>query len=261
MKKMIGFRQLGRLGSVLLSALFAVGIAGCSSLPDEELYPVDITLETIETNMQKALDPDGRYAKAGSYFQRQTSVTENWLEETIDESLTDVWFLAPDKLKMVRNVDNRPQSGIIIDGDRGWQCDYAYRSTSKLSEAQMTLVKTLIQIANPGSRLSKVFDDVSISGCIMEDRDYYRISCSVNEADKSAPKLNIYVDKTDFLIKAYRIGNSMSTIVRYGMHEGVRIPVEILTVSGGNRTRVKVVDYRLDVPIAETEFLPPVYRK
>ena len=49
----------------------------------------------------------------------------------------------------------------------------------------------------------------------------------------------------------------MSKIVRYGMHEGVRIPVEILTVKGGDTTRVRVVDYRLDVPIADSEFIPP----
>ena len=246
-----------RFGSAFFAAVLVIVFAGCSSLPDEELYPVDITLETIEANMQKALDPDGRYAKAKSYFQRQTSVTEDWLEENVDESLTDVWFLAPDKLKMVTMVNNRPQSGIIIDGERGWQCDFARDMVNELSEEQMKLVKTLILIANPGSSLSKVFDHVSISGCVMEDEDYYRLSCSVNEADEDAPTLNIYVDKDDFLIKAYRIGNSMSKIVRYGMHEGVRIPVEILTVKGGDTTRVRVVDYRLDVPIADSEFIPP----
>ena len=53
----------------------------------------------------------------------------------------------------------------------------------------------------------------------------------------------------------------MSKIVRYGMHEGVRIPVEIQTVKGGDTTRVHVVDYQLDVPISESEFKPPyIYR-
>ncbi|MBS1370499.1 MAG: hypothetical protein HPZ91_11140, partial [Lentisphaeria bacterium] len=124
----------------------------------------------------------------------------------------------------------------------------------------MKLVKTLTLIANPGSRLSKVFDDIEISGCVMGDEDYYRLSCKVNDANPNAPVLNIYVDKDDFLIKAYRVGDTMSKIVRYGMHEGVRIPVEIATVSDGVKTRVRVVDYRLDVPIPLTEFYPPVYR-
>ena len=252
---------LRRFGCSVFAVLCAVGFAGCSSLPEEELYPVDISLETIETNMQKALDPSGRYAKAKSYFQRQTSVTENWLEENVGESITDVWFLAPDKLKMVTRVDNRPQSGVFIDGERGWLYNYVDERESELSEERMKLVKTLILIANPGSSLSKVFDHISISGCVMEEEDYYRLSCRVNDADESAPALNIYIDKDDFLIKVYRIGDSMSKIVRYGMHGGVRIPVEIQTVKGGDTTRVHVVDYQLDVPISESEFKPPyIYR-
>ena len=47
---------LARFGMALFAVVFAAGLVGCSSLPDEELYPVDISLETIETNMQKALD-------------------------------------------------------------------------------------------------------------------------------------------------------------------------------------------------------------
>ena len=42
------------------------------------------------------------------------------------------------------------------------------------------------------------------------------------------------------------------------MHEGVRIPVEFRTVNGGDTTRSRVVDYRFDVPVQESEFLPPV---
>lgn len=245
-----------RVGGALFAAMFAAGFAGCNSLPDEELYPVDISLATIEANMQKAFDPDGRYAKAKSLFHRQTSITENWLEENIGESLMDFWFLAPDKLKMVARVDNRPQSGVIIDGERGWQCDYVNGKVNQLSEEQMKRFRTLNLIANPGSSLAKVFPHIAISGCTMEDEDYYRLSFRLNEADEDS-LVNIYVGKDDFLIKAYRIGDSMSKIVRYGMYEGVRIPAEIQTVMGGNTTRVNVVDYRLDVPVPETEFLPP----
>ncbi|MBS1370749.1 MAG: hypothetical protein HPZ91_12425, partial [Lentisphaeria bacterium] len=90
---------LARFGAAVLLAGAAIGFGGCSSLPSEELYPVDIKLETIEANMQKALDPDGRYVKAKSYFQRQVSKTERWLEENSEEMLTDVWYVSPDKLK------------------------------------------------------------------------------------------------------------------------------------------------------------------
>ena len=43
---------LARFGMALFAVVFAAGLVGCSSLPDEELYPVDISLETIETNMK-----------------------------------------------------------------------------------------------------------------------------------------------------------------------------------------------------------------
>ena len=71
---------------------------------------------------------------------------------------------------------------------------------------------------------------------------------------------NIYIDKDDFLIKGYRVGKSSSKIIRYGLHEGVRIPVEIETVANGRKNRVSVVDYKLDVPIPLTDFYPPVFR-
>ena len=245
-------------GALLLAAVFGVG--GCSSLPDEEVYPVDITIGEIEANMQKALDPDGRYAKAKSYVQRQITQEIRWLEENADEMLTDVKFVSPDKLMMVNIVDNAPQSGIIINGDRGWQIDYANKRSNELGESQMKLVRTLTLIANPGSRLSKVFDDLKITGCRVGDEDFYKLVCTGDDSNPNLPSLDIYIDKDDFLIKGYRVGKSSSKIIRYGLHEGVRIPVEIETVANGRKNRVSVVDYKLDVPIPLTDFYPPVFR-
>ncbi|MDR0932081.1 MAG: hypothetical protein LBM70_03565 [Victivallales bacterium] len=249
-----------RFGAACLFALGSLVLSGCNSLPEEELYPVDVKLETIEKNMQKALDPEGRYVKAKSYFQRQISVTERGFAEDPEEMLTDVWFVEPDKLKMVSNIDNKPVSGIVINGKNGWQCDYANKRNNKLDEDQMKQVKNLILIANPESSLSSVFDEISISGCIMGDEDYYRLSCKINDENPNIPLFYIYIDKEDYLIKAYRVGESVSKIVRYGMHEGVKIPVEIATESQGVKTKVTVVDYQLDVTIPLTEFYPPIYR-
>ena len=176
-------------GALLLAAVFGVG--GCSSLPDEEVYPVDITIGEIEANMQKALDPDGRYAKAKSYVQRQITQEIRWLEENADEMLTDVKFVSPDKLMMVNIVDNAPQSGIIINGDRGWQIDYANKRSNELGESQMKLVRTLTLIANPGSRLSKVFDDIKITGCRVGDEDFYKLVCTVDDSNPNLPSLDM----------------------------------------------------------------------
>ena len=121
-------------------------------------------------------------------------------------------------------------------------------------------MRTLTLIANPGSRLSKVFDDIKITGCRVGDEDFYKLVCTVDDSNPNLPSLDIYIDKDDFLIKGYRVGKSSSKIIRYGLHEGVRIPVEIETVANGRKNRVSVVDYKLDVPIPLTDFYPPVFR-
>ena len=58
----------------------------------------------------------------------------------------------------------------------------------------------------------------------------------------------------------YRIGKTVSKVVRYGLYEGVMIPAEIVTDSDGRKSRVTVVDYKLDVKIPDDEFYPPVFR-
>lgn len=246
-------------GALLLAAVFGVG--GCSSLPDEEVYPVDITIGEIEANMQKALDPDGRYAKAKSYVQRQITQEIRWLEENADEMLTDVKFVSPDKLMMVNIVDNAPQSGIIINGDRGWQIDYANKRSNELGESQMKLVRTLTLIANPGSRLSKVFDDIKITGCRVGDEDFYKLVCTVDDSNPNLPSLDIYIDQGRFpdqglpgrqkLVEDHPLRTSRgSADSGRNRDRGQR----------AGKNRVSVVDYKLDVPIPLTDFYPPVFR-
>lgn len=242
-------------GAVLFAALLAGG--GCGSFPSEDVYPVSTTIGEIETGMRKALDPDGRYASAKSYVQRQVSQEVRWLEENAAETLTDVKFVSPDKLLMVNYMDNEPQSGIVINGERGWVVDYSSKRTTPLDADRMRLVRTLTLIANPGSRLSQVFEDIKIEGCRIEGKEYYKLTCKI---DADIPTLDIYIDKDDFLIRYYRIGDTFSRVVRYGLHEGVMVPVEMETDAGGRKTRVTVVDYKLDVNIPSEEFFPPVFR-
>jgi len=247
----------GFAGLLLGAALLG---GGCNSLPKEEIYPVSTPIGEIETGMRKALDPDGRYANAKSYVQRQISQEVRWQEDNTEETLTDVKFVSPDKLLMINEVDNEPRSGVIINGDRGWLVDYPAKRATSLDEDRMRLVKTLTLIANPDSRLSQVFEDIKIEGCRIDDKDYYKLICKIDKDNPGIPTLDIYVDKDDFLIRMYRIGKTVSKVVRYGLHEGVMIPVEIETESDGRKTRVTVVDYKLDVKIPLDEFYPPVFK-
>ena len=228
----------GFAGLLLGAALLG---GGCSSFPSEDIYPVSTPIGEIETGMRKALDPDGRYASAKSYVQRQVSREIRWLDEDAEEVLTDVKFVSPDKLLMVNTVDNEPQSGVIINGDRGWVIDYPGKRATSLDEDRMRLVKTLTLIANPDSRLSQVFEDIKIEGCRIDDKDYYKLICKIDKDNPGIPTLDIYVDKEDFLIRMYRIGSTVSKVVRYGLYEGVMIPAEIVTDSDGRKRDRKSV--------------------
>ncbi len=243
-------------GGLLL--LFSVFAGGCNST-SEELFPVSITIEEIEVKLEQAQDPDGRFATATSYVQRQISENLRFLEEENEGMLVEVKFLVPDKLKITNFVDNEPQSGTIIDGKEGWSVDYAQRRYVELNERQMQLIQILTQLGNPGKRLSQIFEKIQIQGCRIDDKEYYKLSCQIDEDDLGLPALEIYIDCDDFLIRRYHVHNIVSEMVRYGLREGVQIPIEVETRVGRQRTRGVVTDYKLNVEIPASEFGPPVF--
>ncbi len=244
---------------ILTPVLMAAGLCGCSSLPDEELSPSDLTVAELEQRMSGATDPEGRYAKAGSFIMRQEVVTKRWLEPD-KVQMVETKFMRPDFFKLTTYDDNQPSLAIISNGENCWVADYGAKKVRVLDAKSLRQAKVMSEITKPGSRLSDIFKHITIQRCRMDGRDYYKLECW-NNPDTV---LNIYVDAANYQTSrvhfSSRDGLKYDSSLRgYGLYEGVRIPEETSFKTDGSEKISRVIYYKLDPVIDSAEFRPPVF--
>ena len=127
----------------------------------------------------------------------------------------------------------------------------------------MKKVKILQDISQPDSQFRDIFKDIEVLRCDDGENQYYKLICS----NPGMNPINIYIDAKDFLPRKltgnFDINGSNlkyeSKVIRYGMHEGVRIPDETLIIQNGLEQKSKVIYFKLDVPISAADFRPPVF--
>ena len=59
-------------------------------------------------------------------------------------------------------------------------------------------------------------------------------------------------------VNGYRL-NYDSRMLSYGMYEGVLIPDESIIRQDGGEQKSKVIDYKLDIKLDDSEFRPPLF--
>ncbi len=241
----------------------AVLFCGCAMFePAEEITPSDLTLEELQAKRRAAMDPQGRYATAKTTLQRQSVLTERFLDEP-DEAIMLVQFERPDKLNMTTFVDNEPVSSIITNENAGWIVSYGKRDekTLELSPEQLEHIRLLSHISSPAGKIEEFFDKIEIVRCKTKDGDFYKLSC----IDKDREPVELYIDAKNYLPRRMRAaltinGNTIdydSQILRYSLFDGVMVPAETIVKQNGIRQVSKVLLYRLDVPFKAQDFLPP----
>ena len=253
--------------STLFSTLFLSAAlafrAGCATAEPEIESPADITVAELETKMRAALDPDGRYAKAKTFIQRQIVSTERFLDDP-EEQVVEVKFERPGNFRLTTLDDNVPVSGLIICGNKGWRVDFSGKQIEELTTAQLDQLKMLSGISNPDNSLSRALRDIQINNCRIGEDEYYKVTGLSRNA---GTPVQIYIDRNNFLIhriKAeFRIGSRTlhydSTIQRYSLYEGVMIPAETTVIQNGQKQSTRVIYYRLDAVIPASDFRPPVF--
>ncbi len=238
--------------------------SGCTTTEVEVDIPVDITLEELQAKMSQALDPSGRYSAAKTYVMRQTAYTDRFLDDPA-EQLVELKFARPDSLNLITYEDNEPSVGMIVNGKNGWVADYKRRKVVKLDEQLLQQLKLLSTIASPDCCYTKIFASVTLSGCRIEDKQYYKITCQ-HHNPQQGPTV-IYVDFVDYLPRRWKTvfeaGGSRikydSRIAKYALREGVMIPEDTTVYQNGDKQRSVVKSYRLDVDIPSSTFLPPIF--
>ena len=213
--------------------------------------------------MRTAMDPDGRYAKAKTFIQRQIVSTERFLDDP-EEQVVEVKFERPANFRLTTLDDNVPVSGLIVSGNNGWMVDYSGERIVELTPEQLDQLKILSGISNPDNSLTRALRDIRICLCRIGEQEFYKITGQSRNPDNPVA---IYIDKKDFLIRrikaVFQIGSQSirydSTIRRYSLYEGVMIPAETTVIQNGQEQTTRVIYYKLDAIIPASDFRPPVF--
>ena len=228
-----------------LLLLFAVLLTGCAGL-SETLYPSDISVDELQKRKDNATDPDGRFAKAQTYIMKQ-QVSDASLFSPAAPKVIEQKYKSPDKIKCTISENGEPVSGYIINGSSAWNIDYKSKKVMPIAPQNMAMIKNLTKLNTPSTRYVDVFKNVEIFRCKADDREFYKLTCSNNKNNS----FDIYIDANTYLIHK-------SIMKSYTLYEGIRIPDESISVTDDEEQNQKVVYYKLDVPLDDSEFIPPV---
>ncbi len=238
----------------LICSLAGVLLAGCVFGPDEIDSSPDITLSVLEKKMLEARDPRGVFLNAKSYVQKQILTARGV------SRLVEVKFLAPDKYKVVTMVDNAPGTAYILNGDSAWYIDYPKKMVVPITGDLLQQVKTLTRLGDPDDSYQDLFAQVELKLTKIGDNEYYKMICYSKIKDQ--PPYILYIGKHNFLLHRITIPaprNFSSTVLRYGLYEGVMIPEETEIDNDGTVERSKINFNKLNAEIDPAEFLPPVF--
>lgn len=244
----------------MIAALLALTtLCGCSGLSDEELSPSDISLEELEKRMAEATDPHGRFAKAKSFILKQEVETKRFLDTPIVQ-MVETKIMQPDYFKITTYSDNQPASALISNGTSSWVVDYENRKVKMVDPDKLGQVKKFSDITSPGSRFSRIFSNVTVQKCRIGDKLYYKLVCPGDDGNV----LNAYVDAETcqtVRISIVKKGEVVydSSLMGYGLYEGVRIPEKTSVRSGGVEKVSTVLRCKLNPAIDISEFRPPVF--
>lgn len=241
----------------LLSVLF---ITGCTGL-NESLYPSDITVAELQKRKDDAADPEKRFAGASTYIMRQQVSDSNWLSAS-SAKVIEQKYKSPDKIKCVISENGEPISGYIINGASAWNIDYKSKKVVPIQPQNMAMIKNLTKLNTPATSYADVFQNVDIFRCKTSEGEFYKLVCSNNTNNT----FEIYINASTYLIAKMRTTIKLpngtiktdSIMKNYTLYEGIRLPDESVSITGDDEQIQKVVYYKLDIPLDDSEFIPPV---
>lgn len=245
----------------IFAALLAAGLCGCSLFREYEEYESDITLDQLQALMSRSSDPGGQYRHARSYVQRQISKVVGIFRD--DEYVLEVKFKRPGLWKTVTYEDNRPLSGVFYDGRCAWLVDYHRRTVRELTGNTLERIRNMQTLLQPDSTFADTFETVRLSQVRINGLEYYKVAGN----NPGQEPITIYVGKYSGLPKRLttreNVGGFMvkyeSTMDSYAMYDHVVIANQSTVCLDGSTQIFRVVQYRLNVEIDDSEFQPPSF--
>jgi outer membrane lipoprotein-sorting protein len=246
--------------SAVAGAMLPAGCGIFSSGPEE--YPADINIFKLQERMQRATDPDRKFADANTYVQKQMLEVKQTFGEPV-QSIVEIKFKRPDMFKMTILRDNQQVNSVIFNGKQAWSINYAKKTVTPIEGLQFETFKFIFAMGHPGVSYTQIFKDVKLSQVRLNELEYYKMVCAPNIS--GLEPYTIYVGKNNFLPKMLETTeqingeNSKYTAIMdsYAMYEGVMIAKESTTILNGLKQNYKMIYYKLNAAIDDSEFIPP----
>jgi hypothetical protein len=228
-----------------------------------------MTFEELEEKMRIATDPENRYANLKSYLQRQLVSSERLLDEP-EEQFVVVKYMKPGHFAMTTYEDGGvsapPVSGWIVTPNGAWVIDYKKRTVDKIGEQQLELLRRPLELDDFVSRIRHNSEKIELSACRVNDEEnFYKLVCYPRK-HREEP-VTYYVDQKTFLIRKMVTSFSVkgiliqyeTTINRYSLRDGIRMPEETVSDISGIKSKSKLVDYKINPPFTAADFIPPIF--
>ncbi|MBQ7693960.1 MAG: hypothetical protein IJT50_02440 [Lentisphaeria bacterium] len=255
MRKMMWSAVVGAVLSVLC-------FTGCA--PERVFRESDLTVQELEKKMERALDPQGRFARAKRFVQRFEVKVEKGLLEPPEEQFVEVKFAEPGSFKISTSDEEGLHYAYIFNDSQGYMVDYRKKSVKPLEKELLAHLRTMREIADPVMELESVFNFIETRRCTIGEKEYYRLRCRRQE--KGTP-LDLYVSAKDWKLErlegVIKLGSARidykSSVINYALNEGIMVADLTESVANGVKTRSKLVYFKLDPYFSPEEFNVPVF--
>ena len=242
----------------LLSIFLICSLCGCYGdlLQLEDGIPSDMTVEEISARMSRATDPNKVYANAKSYYMKQKLTSDN--VNGSDESISEIFWLAPHHLKQVSYRNGEVINIIIANKGRFWYVDPKTKKSREVAGKDAQLIKAFTDIATPGQDHQKIFHTVAVDQIMdkQKNRMVYRLICRVDNPE-IAPYV-FYIDPKTWLTDRcetilYGPDGSRHLYVsdseEYEMVDGIRLAKKTLVTVDGKTDTAETVVFTLNPEI------------
>ncbi len=247
------------LMKTMAAVIAAVSLCGCSLFQDYEEYESDISLDELQALMNQNSDPDGLYRRANSYVQKQISRVIGVFWD--DEYVIEVKFKRPGSWKTTTYEDNQPVSSVIYNGRRAWLVDYKKKTSRELTGHSLIRIRNMQTLLLPDSTFADTFEQVKLSQIRMDGVEYYKVVGSNPEQEPITIYIGKYSGLPKRLVTRENIGGIMvnyeSTMDTYAMYDHVIIANQNTVIVDNTKQISRVVQYRLNVDIDDSEFQSP----
>ena len=211
----------------------------------------DLTVGEIANKMSKAPDPNGLYKECKSFFLKQKLVNDK------SEIIVEVTFKVPDMSKSVTLVDGKAVNKVFFKRGNAWSVD-SNGNKKEIKGVELESMKIMNNLQNPNSTISNVFKKIDLREGKSGETDCYLLKCCYGENDKD--EMTFYVDKKDFLTRKIAMVKDkkpyLAETKKYSLLQGVLVGSETMIEFQGNKQTLIVVDYKLNVEVADSEFEP-----